>query len=656
MPAYVTEHHQFACGACGDTPRAMLRYVDDVPKCERCGLTYSEPVSARVMRLEREVTELRAFMVAGTNVNDVFAAAGSALGVQPPTTQAETKAERLKANEDKAQREGAEAKRVAWASFSFDVDSTTRLAIVDEVTCQCVSLATWSLLPMSTAVRNIARTLAAGDIGVVHGESRVTDSVRDEFAARGIVFAGVDVTAKNTVVHKAVAAAMEMCITAERRAKGASAERATAVRDGKVLAKLTQMTEEGCESRCYTSGYAAHDIGHAPDVVYALQSLTHAGVVLPPDPPRYGWRLATADKAPAQPLAEGTPVYLAANGKDGTTVPGGTPVGYVIADGGMTVYPRGAPSASAPQAFVKVPASVPVDDEVIGEPKRWTDAEVVAIAAAFGAKADEGDGDAVRRIGYQFGWERDRMDVLRKLLGVPSEPQAPLPVDDGAGNAGRVWAWLTRCDRDDGYNIAAIADGVGRTTIEVERAIDVLLNCNRVAWIARATDDEEFRYRALAPAAGHVIGVEMGDAPVMPAPPQQDTTAALALALLATGRATAPQSVAATMAADAATKQAIEATAPQDETSQIDPPSLLSPSGRRYLRGVAVYSDAYNWCREERLAVGLSVSPSRAGQSLWMLLRMGLVERGTIGDDNSVKHVCWRLTDAGRATLATLPS
>lgn len=668
--ALVTEDHHLACGACGSAPQAMLRYVNGVPKCERCGLTYSEPVSARVMRLEREVSALRAFMVAGTNVNEVFAAA--ALGVQPATAQAtqeETKAERLKVNEDKAQRDGAEAKCVAWVDFAFK-RGPTRLAIVEEDTCEVVALSTWSATNMQQAAKAIARVLERHDIDSVYGDFHWTDAAREALSPHGVVYHEVIFSMsgpalhKGVAIHKAVAAAMNMCDTADRRAAAAKAEGAdlakigAALEQAHVLSKLTQMTAEHRESRCYTSGYAAHDIGHAPDVMYALQSLAHAGVVLPPDPPRYGWRLATEDKAPAAPLAEGAPVYLADNGSDATTTPGGAPVGYVVANGGMTVYPRGEPPASTPQAFVKVRESVPAEDDVIGEPKRWTDAEVVAIAAAFAASADESNADAVNRIGYAFGWERARLDALRKLLDVPCEPQAPLPIAPDVAIASRVWAWLTRCDRDDGYYASAIADAIGVPLTDVDKSLRHLCEMGRAVNLnpnaENFTEDDASRYRALAPAAGHVIGVEMGDAPVMPAPPQQDATAALALALLATGRATAPQSVAATMAAEDAAKHPGEAPAPQDDTSQIKPPSLLTEDARRCLAGVAVYADSFNWCNEERLADGLAMKHSIVGQHLWLLLRASLVERGLIGDDGGMKHVCWRLTAAGRATLGTL--
>ncbi len=49
----------FCCGqqSCADVP---LQYIDGVPTCPRCGHAYGEPLAAAVVRLTREVAELRA--------------------------------------------------------------------------------------------------------------------------------------------------------------------------------------------------------------------------------------------------------------------------------------------------------------------------------------------------------------------------------------------------------------------------------------------------------------------------------------------------------------------------------------------------------------------------------------------------------------------
>lgn len=49
----------FCCGQqpCADVP---LQYIDGVPTCPRCGHAYGEPLAAAVVRLTREVAELRA--------------------------------------------------------------------------------------------------------------------------------------------------------------------------------------------------------------------------------------------------------------------------------------------------------------------------------------------------------------------------------------------------------------------------------------------------------------------------------------------------------------------------------------------------------------------------------------------------------------------
>lgn len=49
---------RYQCGVCADDE--PVKYVDGVVTCTACGLTYDEPEDAGVLRLTREVAELRA--------------------------------------------------------------------------------------------------------------------------------------------------------------------------------------------------------------------------------------------------------------------------------------------------------------------------------------------------------------------------------------------------------------------------------------------------------------------------------------------------------------------------------------------------------------------------------------------------------------------